>query len=386
MNYLDIVKRAWGTTWRYKILWLFGLFAGGASGGSNFNWNTNGGSGSGSGANAGAAAQRFAEQIQHYLPVIIVVGAILLVIGLFFFVMTFAAQGGLIHLVNEAEEKRSVKAGDGWSAGFGRWGRIFLIDFLIGLPVIVLLVIFAAIFGASIVSIIAGSGQGSQSSAATSAILSGVGGMCCGLAFLVIATFAYSIVFGTVNQLALRYAVLEDRTAIESLKQGWSDVWGKRGAIGMYFVMWATALVYSIALSVALIVFAIPLVIMAVAGNIVGAVGVGALAGLLALVPSAAYGAFASSAWTIFFRRMTGREQVAVPIAPAYAGGYPPAPPVPNAGFPAPPAPPTPPATPGVDPWKAAQELPPVPAPEAPPTPPAPPAPPAAPEPPYEGV
>jgi hypothetical protein len=364
VNYLDIVKRAWGTTWRYKILWLFGLFAGagGGGGGSNFNWNIgSGSSGTGSG---NAASQQFLDQMQSYLPLLIAIGAALVLIGIVFFVLTFAAQGGLVHLVNEAEEKRGVKAADGWRVGFAHWGRVFLIDFLIGLPVIIIVVIFAVIFGASIAGIVAATAGGNASSAAAATGLAGgIGGFCCGIVFLLVAVFAYSIVLGTTGQLALRYAILEERTAIESLKQGWADVWAKRGAIAMFFVMWATSIVYSVVLSVLMIAFIVPIVLMTIAGNIGGVLLLGSFSGLLAMLPAAIYGAFAGSAWTIFFRRMTGRDQgPAAMIAPAYAGGFPPAPPAPpGAGFPEPPSaeysPPPEPTPPADDPWKAAQDV-----------------------------
>jgi len=361
VDYLDIVKRAWNTTWRYKILWLFGLFAGAGSGGGGSNGG-GGGNSAGSGTGSGnAAAERFFEQAQQYLPLLIAIAVVLVLIAIVFFVLTFAAQGGLIHLVNEAEEKRSVKAADGWRVGFGHWGRVFLIDFLIGLPVLVLVLIFALIFGASLVGLVTGASSANSSSAASAgAIAGGIGGMCCGFVFLFVAVFAYSIVFGTVNQLALRYAVLEERTAIESLKQGWSDVWAKRGAVGMYFVMWATSIVYSIVVSVMLIIFIIPIVLLSIAGNIAGVAALGFVVALVAMFPAAVYGAFSGSAWTIFFRRMTGRESLApAAFAPAYEGGYPPAP---TGGFPAPPSvefsAPAEPAAPAADPWQAANDLP----------------------------
>jgi hypothetical protein len=31
VDYIDILKRAWAVTWRYRILWLFGIFVGGSS-------------------------------------------------------------------------------------------------------------------------------------------------------------------------------------------------------------------------------------------------------------------------------------------------------------------------------------------------------------------
>jgi len=355
MGNVEILKRAWATTWKYKILWLFGLFAGAGGGSSSFNYNTGSSSpssGSGSSAGADAVSRQFLDTAEHYLPLLVVVGVLLVLIGIVFFVLTFAAQGGLVHLANEAEEKREVRGGEGWRVGFKYWGRTFLIDFLVGLPIILVVIVFAVIFGAAIVGIVASAaGLDKGSSAAGAGLVSSIGGLCCGGVLLLVASVAYSIVFGTTAQIALRYAVLEDRTAIESLKAGWADVWAKRGAIGMYFTVWLVSILYGVVLGILLTIFIIPMVFFTVSGNIAGAVGLGFVMALVAALPGAVFGAFVSCAWTLFFRRMTGRDAA---VAPASAGPYvaaaPPAP-----GFP--PPPPAPPA-PGADPWSAAHSVP----------------------------
>ncbi len=372
MGNVDILKRAWATTWKYKILWLFGLFAGAGGSGS---YSSNSGSRSGSSGGSNPFGNQLSGEFEHYLPVLIAIAVVLVLLGIVFFVLTFAAQAGLVHLANEAEEKRPVRGGDGWRVGFKYWGRTFAIDFLVGLPIILVVIVFAIIFGASLVGIIAGAaGLDKGSSAAGAGLVSGIGGMCCALLVLVVASFAYAIVFGTAAQLALRYAVLEDRGAIESLKAGWADVWAKRGAVGMFFTVWVTNIVYSLALGLALMIFIIPIVFMTIAGNLAGVIGLGVVAGLVAMLPAAIYGSFVSCSWTLFFRRMIGRDQAAAPV---YAGGYPP-PAAGAQGFPpAPPAagyaPPTasdyatqPPA-PAADPWIAANDLPEAPPPAAPP-------------------
>jgi hypothetical protein len=378
MSNVDILKRAWATTWRYKVLWLFGLFAGSSSGSSNFNWNSGGGgqkTGTGTADVSSPAMAQFIDQAEHYLPLLIALGVLLALIGIVFFVLTFAAQGGLIHLANEAEEKREVRGGDGWRVGFKHWGRIFAIDFLIGLPILLAVLIFLIVFGASLFGIITGAvglEKVATATAGAAGLASGIIGLCCASLALIVASFAYSVIFGTAGQLALRYAVLEDRGAIESLKAGWRDVWAKRGAVGWFFTIWLVTILYGIALGIVLTIFIIPMAVMVIAGNITGAVGIGLVMGLVSMLPAAVFGAYVSCGWTLFFRRMTGLDQAAVP---PYVGGYPP-PAAPNGGFP--PAPPmtgyAPPAAgyappmasdftaeapaPGADPWIAANELP----------------------------
>ncbi|MDZ4064541.1 MAG: hypothetical protein U1E22_07735, partial [Coriobacteriia bacterium] len=128
MDFGGILKRAWNVTWRYKILWIFGLLAGGASGGGNFNYNL--------GQNDLSQQQidNFADlgsRIESALPVIIAVLVFLFIVGIGLWILSIAAQGGLVHLVNEAEESREVRAGFGWTAGFGKWGRVLLLQLVL---------------------------------------------------------------------------------------------------------------------------------------------------------------------------------------------------------------------------------------------------------------
>jgi hypothetical protein len=377
-DYVGILKKAWATTWRYKILWLFGLFAGG-SGSFSTNYNSGGGSGGGGTSGAGTPSlDQIWNQLEHWLPLIITVAVLLFLLGVLFFVLTFAAKGGLVHLVNEAEERREVRASDGWRVGFRLWGRIFLLDLLVGIPMLVVVLVFAVIFGASLISMIASSGGIEKAtSAAVAGMGAGLGGMCCGFVVLFVASMAYSLIIGPVSQLALRYAVLEDRGAWESLKAGWRDLWAKRGAFMMFVVLWIAGMVFGVALAMVMMVFIVPMVVLIITGNVPAAVAVGVLAVLILMLPGAVFGAFSSAAWTIFFRCMTGRQVVATAVPPAPEAPYPapseyaPEPPSYDAVTAAAPAP-------GGDPWVAANDLPQTAPPASPPTDfPAPPAPPA---------
>jgi hypothetical protein len=135
----------------------------------------------------------------------------------------------------------------------------------------------------------------------------------------------------------------------------------------MFVAVWVASIVFGMALGVLLMLFIVPIVLLAMAGQLIGAVGLGVLAGLVAMLPGAIYGTFQSAAWTIFFRRMTGREVVATAVTPApevpYRAPSEPAPPAPAAYYD-----PTPGAGSGdagpapeplpADPWQAANDLP----------------------------
>ncbi len=360
MDYGGILKRAWNVTWKYKILWLFGLFAGGfgSSGGSTGSPSSS--TSSTSNPFNGLTPQQIEGRIAPYIGLIVAGIVFLVVIGIVFWIVGIAARGGLVHLVNEAEDRRQVRAGEGWDRGFHFWWRTFAMELLLGLPALVIGGVTAAAVAVGILGAI----RSGSSSAAGAAALSAVGGMCFLLVIVVILAIAYALIIGPVLQLALRYIVLKDQGPIESIKSGWHDLWSKRGAFVMYLLMIAVGLGIGIASA---IVF-VPVLLVGFALVFLGPVGI-ALAATLVMVVALAIGSvtgtFHSAVWTIFFRRMTGAEQAAAPLPswratassdtdligfPPPASSFPPSPPVASAApasapeAPAPPAPEEPPS------------------------------------------
>ncbi len=347
MDYGAILKKSWTTIWRYKILWLFGLFAGAGGGfSSNYNFGNNSNSGTGTGSNPftstpGTAALRFLEQ---NLGLVIIGFLVLFLIGLLLWIVSIAARGGLIHLANEAEAGREVRAADGWGTGFHKWGRLFGIEFLAALPVLLLVFVLAGVVGVgAAVALRSGS---------TQALTRTLGGLACG-GLLVAVVFGLvavvlGVILGIVAQVALRYAVLQDMRVMDSLRQGWRDLWSRRGVFTMWIILVGVGIAYGIAVGIVALILVVPAVLAIVITRawVVGA-GLILLAILVLIVPSSMYAAFYHTTWTLFFRRMTGMEPLAAVAYPAPpAPSYPPAPPVPPAApfEPAPPAPPMPPA------------------------------------------
>lgn len=165
----------------------------------------------------------------------------------------------------------------------------------------------------------------------------GVGGVfCCALPALLAAFAFVAVVTDITFQLALRYGVLFDVSFGKAIKRGWEDLLGKKGAFVFWLVMLLPGIAYSFVLVALAVVFMVPLFLAVSAGQTLVAAALAVLFFLLLLLPVAIYGAFSSSAWTVFFRRMTGVEPLAVP-APAYAQViHPPIPPAPPVYPPAP--------------------------------------------------
>lgn len=348
MDYSGILKRAWNVTWKHKILWFFGLFAGAMGGGGSSGGGgsySSGRTGTGSGNLPFGNEAQFQRFFEQSLPLIIALAVLVLLIAIVWWVVSVAARGGIVHLVNEAEENRPVRAGDGWRVGFSKWFRVFGIQFLAGLPVflvvLVMIVVLVVLGIGGAAGTAASRGDGGGTAAA---ILSMVSGMCCGIFFFVVILIVLSVVLTIISELAVRYAVLRDTGVMESLRLGWSDLRAKRGAFLMYLIQWGVSIAYSIVILIVAVVLIVPGALLIIAGGWIPGVLLILVALLALMLPAAVYGAFYHAAWTIFFRRMTGLEPqpaaaIAGPGVPPSGGMYPPPPPS-GAGMP--PVPPAP--------------------------------------------
>lgn len=297
MDYFGILKKAWNITWKYKALWVLGLFAGMGSGSSG---NSGSSYQQGSGDVSSGTADQFAQWANDNLLLIAIVVGVLVIIAVVFWVLSIAAQGGLVHGANEGAENRKPSLRDAWGVGFSKWGRTFMIGFVLALPIIAVAVVLTILMIAMI-----GGGAAAGEEAAGAAI---AGGLCLVLPIFVVVIIALSVIVGIVYQLALRYGVLDDITFGQAIKRGWNDLWAKRGA----FVMWLVMLLPQFAIGVVMLLFMLPFMLpaigFAVAGQFVMAGAFGVLMVLVLMLPGAVYGTFVSSAWTVFFRQMTGKE------------------------------------------------------------------------------
>ncbi len=349
MDYGYMIKRAWAITWNHKILWLFGFFI--MSGGANYSSSFNSTSNTGSMSPEQMEGMNLAyEQFEQWLPVIIGVAVVLFIIAIVWWVFSIAANGALIHLANEAEEGREVRAGLGWRAGFHNWGRVFLIYLMLFLPVIVLMLIaFAAII---VPAVIAGGGP----EALASFLLS----LCCVIVAAIVVGIVLSFFITVLGQLGTRHAVLDDMGPVTALKEAWTDL---RTRFKDIFLLWlitiGIGIAYGMAVGIAAMFVGFGAILLLFTGALWLSMGLGFVLFALLLIPNAIYSTYISSLWTVFYRRMTGRDKASdapkyrvpgtpqpaypgappVPPAPARPGGYPPSPPAPGGAAPPTPAP-----------------------------------------------
>lgn len=346
MDYLDILKKAWKITWKYKALWVLGLFAGAGGGSSGGGGSSNYSTGSNDFSGGDEVFRQAERWFYDNLVFVAIVAGLLVVIGLVFWVLSIAAQAGLVHAANEAAEERKPSLGEAWSVGFNKWGRTFMISFVLGIPVLILIGVMGGVLVAA--------GIGGAASGSDAGVGAAIGSVCLLLPLLLVVMLAASLIIGILYQLALRYGVLDDISFGQAIKRGWSDLWAKKGAWVFWLVMLLPGVAYGIVATLFLMPFILPAVFLFIGEKYVIASALVVLGILVLMVPGAVYGTFSSSAWTVFFRRMNGREpgapQRAVPVTPPDPYAY---------------AAPTPPSAPSAAPaapvaWDAAPPLPPV--------------------------
>lgn len=385
MNYGDIIKRSWHITWRYKALWVLGIFAGvsGCQGSTGSNYTRSGSRDFSqfSGQRAPIAGLRnFMNAVDQYLPLLIAATLALLLMVLLLSVLAIAARGGLVTGANAADEGRRLTLSELWGAGFGRFWTLVGLDIILKLPVAALgLAILVGIGAPLLGTLLAGGEPGGGT------LVSICGVAAIGLPLLLVLSF----VLGVMYLIALRYVMLGGQRAFEAAGNGWHFF---RARFKDTFLLWLINAGLNIAASLAL---AIPVVVLGVAVAVPMAMaGIAdqwsVFAGLvfllivlvlaIATLYNGVWGTFTSALWTVFFRDVAGMSALAQPalvteptpppgVADRGVAPSPDAPPMAPwepAGFPS-----EPPVPPSVEPASA-----PVPEPPPPPMPPMPPAPP----------
>jgi len=314
MNYSALIKRAFQVTWRYKVLWVFGILlaltsGGGGGGGSNFQFPGRNGTGGmprvwGMPNIPGETWAAIALACCCTLLVLLIVGTI----------VRYVATAALFRMVDQIEAGGDAPT---WRQGFrlgwsSRTLRLFLLDLLVGIVFFAVIVVLIGLAAAPLLGLLVDDD-----------VVKGISiAMTVGLALLVIMVLIVAgVVVSVLLQFWQREIVLADRSVGQALTSGYQMVRSRLGNVAaMWLLMFAIGLGYGILF---LLVF-IPLMLLAF--------GVGAglgyalysatqsipwalIAGLppfviIMLVPTVfvqgVYLVFQSSTWTLVYRQIAG--------------------------------------------------------------------------------
>ncbi|HXM59058.1 MAG TPA: hypothetical protein VOB72_26900 [Candidatus Dormibacteraeota bacterium] len=307
MQYGELVTRAFSIVWRHKYLWLLAILGGadvstGGFGGSFGNpGNLSGGSTAAQQpVTAGEVARQVAQFLSDHAWVFVLVGAIVLLIALAWFVLSCVTTGALIRASAEHDADRPFGFGLAWRAGLGTFWSILGLRLLSLLWVLVVLAVIG-VFGLLGVLSYAGGQQGALAAVIAVGVLVGV--------VLVLASIAVGLAF----ILAMRAVVLEQRGAVAALGRGLGLL---RGRLGRVLVVWLIQLALGVGAALGVFVVLIPVVLLGVALIVAAAVtgGAGAvvavaiplsiLAVAVLIVAAGLAGGYLSTYWTLAFRRL----------------------------------------------------------------------------------
>ena len=142
MDYGYALTRAWKITWKYKVLWIFGILAGCGSNGNN---------GGSSNANTSQDMDgmppeliEFSDKALTFLaqPAVIIglIVFILLLIILTAFLSTIGRVGLISGIYRAEVGAESLSFGELFKEGTSRFWRFFGMNFLVSLPFIIVIV------------------------------------------------------------------------------------------------------------------------------------------------------------------------------------------------------------------------------------------------------
>jgi hypothetical protein len=348
------LKRSVEILWKYKVLWIFAFLLALTSG-------SGGSSNSGSGyrftndVQSGQYNQMtgqwgvwmrqveawinqniaplFATEQQALTTAIWIIVAVVLfaiVVGLLFALVRYPSETAIIRMVDEHETSgKKVKFGEGWKLGWSRRAfRIWVIDLILSIPVILFLALIAG--GTFLLITTAYTSPYAMTPGPWIAwVIVGV--------LLALVLILGMIFLGILRNFFIRAAALEDTSIGESFSRGWQVFTHNAKDT---FLVWLTLIGVGIVVGIAMILVFFVLIpvyiILAVPGAVVaaipGAIGFGIASLFTGQIPSWIIAAavaipfffvivfsplvligglvelFRSNNWTLAYRQFTGRE------------------------------------------------------------------------------
>jgi hypothetical protein len=351
MDYGALIQQAWRLTWRYRFLWVLGLFVPGAtgscSGGSGGNVNPGDfdqtpGRGGGLPPDLDRAGAQFGRWIEQNLWVIVAAVGLILLIALALLIVSFIAQGGMARATAAVAQGEPMTAGEAWRSGlalFWRFVGLWLIQIGIGIAFLIGIGVVALIF----VALGAATDGGGRAGVIALGVLLGLA--------LLVALIPLLIAYSVVLVYAQRAMAIEGVGPFDGLGRGARLLRANLGASALtWLLMVGIGIAIAIGVTIALIILVLPLIgvgfgIYAASGFSTGLFTFAAVALLLVIAVawliSGVANAYSWSYWTLAYLRLTGR--LTPQLLPAgVAGAAGPALPPPPPASPAPPAPPAP--------------------------------------------
>lgn len=296
MEYGKIIKQALEIAWRKKYLWVFGFFASmGGGGGGNYSKYMDK-------KNASGAVSGVWDWITSHPGIMATL--IMAAIGLFIVILVLylVSKGGLIKSVNQISQDQPNNFEKTLGYGLQFFWRMLGIDILFGLSCVLILGI--AIFPPVMMMILGGGAV--KVFGVLLIILFVLPVIALLYCIAIIANFSYQI------------AVIEDKKVFDSIPAGYALFKKNLGrSVLLGLIITGIALLYVIAFIIAMVILAIPFIILGVVNLWAGLIP-GIVIGLpLILIISAIYGTFNSGYWTLGYQELAAmKDKLSSPAKP----------------------------------------------------------------------
>jgi hypothetical protein len=316
MHYSDLIKRAWQITWRYKVLWIFGILLALAGGGGG---SGGGGSSGGSSGRAGLPPMPGLGQINPGLVFSLVMLCCCLLV-IWIIVVTIVRYIALTALYRGVDQIEATGAAPTWREGFrlgwnNRAFRLWLLDLIVMIPFAIAAIVLLALGAAPLLLLLI-----------DNPVARGLGiALTIGLELLVIGLLIVAgIILSVLRKFWSREVAIADRNIGETIVTGYRLVRGRLKDVGvMWLLMTAIGLGFGLAfLPIAFIVFMLALAVGGGLGYAIFRVTHSALWAvacglppflLIMLVPltfiEGIYLVFESSTWTLTYREVVGTAE-----------------------------------------------------------------------------
>jgi len=316
MHYTDLIKRAWKITWRYKVLWIFGILLALAGGGGG---SGGGGSSGGSGGRAGVPPMPGLGQINPGLVFTLAALCCCLLV-IWIIAVTILRYIALTALYRGVDQIEATGAAPTWREGFrlgwnNRAFRLWLLDLIVLIPLVIAALVLLALGAAPLLLLLI-----------DNPVARGIGiVVTIGLELLVIGLLIVAgIILSVLRKFWSREVAIADRNIGEALVTGYRLVRARLKDVGvMWLLMAAIGLGFGFVMLP--IMFVVLMLALAVGGglgyaifrvthSVLWAVACGLPPFLLImLVPltfiQGIYLVFESSTWTLTYREVAGTAE-----------------------------------------------------------------------------
>ncbi len=240
-NYSGLIKKAWKTAWKNKILWLFGLFiAAGIESVSYRNY-----------FDFDALQSQTLAFPEMPGGASLIVTIIAVIIALVLFIISVICQGSIIKGIHNTILKTENKFKPLWTYGVSRFWRVLGIEVLVGVAIIALVlpVLLLAVYVGEVLMMIF-------------------------LVWLILILLAV-VIFGSFFYYILIYAVLEDKSVGTAIQLAWKlYVNNIKVSILVSLINIGFSIAFAVGLMVAMIILMLPFVLIGILFSMwLGAIG-----------------------------------------------------------------------------------------------------------------